>query len=99
MNKSFSLLITIALFHNSLHGQITDIVKSDSISSILHQENIGKITFMSKPIPLEEYKAADFLDYYEIKEKGDLNIRTFLGNSLTNYLHLLSPEMPADELT
>ena len=99
MNKSFSLLITIALFHNSLHGQITDIVKSDSISSILHQENIGKITFMSKPIPLEEYKATDFLDYYEIKEKGDLNIRTFLGNSLTNYLHLLSPEMPADELT
>lgn len=91
---SFALL----LFSNTVVGQ-TDLVKSEGIISPLHQANIGKITFMSKPIPLQDYKETDFLKTFEMKENSDLNIRTFMGNSLTNYLHRLAPELTADELT
>lgn len=54
---------------------------------------------MSKLIALEEYKETDFLTAFELKEISDLNIRVFMGNSLTNYLHRLAPELTADELT
>lgn len=75
-----------------------DIVQSEGITSPLHQANTGRITFMAKPIPLESYKESDFLKTFELKETGDLNIRVFMGNSLTNYLHRLAPELTADEL-
>lgn len=97
MNYSIISLAFLVLF-NTLFGQ-TDLVKSEDIKSPLHQTNIGKITFMSKPIPLEEYKETDFLKAFELKETSDLNIRVFMGNSLTNYLHRLAPELTADELT
>ncbi|MDA0986566.1 MAG: serine hydrolase [Bacteroidetes bacterium] len=54
---------------------------------------------MSKVVPIETFIQGDFLTTFELKEKSDLNIRVFLGNSLTNYLHLLSPQLTADELT
>jgi CubicO group peptidase (beta-lactamase class C family) len=54
---------------------------------------------MDKVISIETFKQADFLTTFELNEKSDLNIRVFLGNSLTNYLHLLSPQISADELT
>lgn len=76
----------------------SDIVKSEGITSPLHQANIGKITFMSKLIPVENYKESDFLKTFELKETGDLNIRVFMSNSLTNYLHRLAPELAAEEL-
>ncbi len=85
------------LFSNAVFGQ-TDLVKSEGITSPLHQANIGKVTFMAKPIPIENYKEADFLQTFELKETGDLNIRVFMGNSLTNYLHRLAPELTAAEL-
>ena len=44
-----------------------DIVKSEGITSSLHQANIGKITFMSKLIPIESYKEMDFLKTFEFK--------------------------------
>lgn len=75
-----------------------DIVKSEGITSSLHQANIGKITFMSKLIPIENYKEMDFLKTFELKGTGDLNIRVFMSNSLTNYLHRLAPELTAEEL-
>ena len=85
------------LFFSAVFGQ-TDLVKSEGITSPLHQANIGKVTFMGKPIPLENYKETDFLKTFELKETGDLNIRVFMGNSLTNYLHRLASELSADEL-
>ena len=85
------------LFSNAVFAQ-TDIVKSEGITSPLHQSNVGKITFMGKPIPLENYKETDFLKSFELKETGDLNIRVFMANSLTNYLHRLAPELSAEEL-
>lgn len=77
----------------------TDFLKTDGITSELHRANVGKVTFMAKPIPVESYKETDFLKTYELKESGDLNIRVFLADSLTNYLHALAPGLTAEELT
>jgi CubicO group peptidase (beta-lactamase class C family) len=99
MIKKLTLLITIILTTIQLFGQTTDIVKCDSITYQIHKANIGKIAFMSKVVPIETFKQTDFLSTFELKENTDLNIRVFLGNSLTNYLHLLSPQLSADELT
>lgn len=88
----------ILLLSGTVFGQ-TDIVKSEGITNQLHQANLGKITFMAEAIPIESYKETDFLKTFELKETGDLSIRAFMGNSLTNYLHRLAPELMADELT
>jgi CubicO group peptidase (beta-lactamase class C family) len=80
-----------------IFGQ-TELVKTDGITSDLHRANVGKITFMAQPIPIENYQETDFLKTYELRETGDLNIRVFMANSLTNYLHRLAPELAAEEL-
>lgn len=98
MKKGF-LLAAACLMINGLFAQISDLVTSDSILLPVHKEHIGTIAFMEKLIPIEEFKASDFLQSVELKEKGDLNIRVFMGNSLTNYLHLLAPGLSAEELT
>src|SRR5687767_11727481 len=89
--------ILFLIFPTFIFGQ-TDLLKTDGITSALHQANVGKITFMEKPIPIENYKETDFLKTYELKPTGDLNLRVFMNNSLTNYLHRLAPELSAEEL-
>lgn len=86
-----------SMFSIAAFGQ-TDLVKTEGNTSPLHQANTGKITFMAKPIPIENYRETDFLKTFELKETGDLNIRVFMANSLTNYLHRLAPELSAEEL-
>ncbi len=98
MIKNLTLLVIIILTTFKLFGQKTDIIKSDSIIYPIHKANIGKIAFMSKVVPIETFTKSDFLTTFELKEKSDLNIRVFLGNSLTNYLHLLAPQLTAEEL-
>lgn len=97
--KIISTVIFALFFSINLFGQSDDIVQNEGITSPLHQANIGKITFMGKPIPPADYKEADFLTTFELKENSDFNIRVFMGNSLTNYLHKLAPDLSADELT
>jgi CubicO group peptidase (beta-lactamase class C family) len=97
MQRKTILTIVYMLLCNSAFGQ-TDIVKHDGITSDLHRTNVGKITFMAQPIPLENYRETDFLKTYELRETGDLNLRVFMANSLTNYLHRLAPELAAEEL-
>jgi CubicO group peptidase (beta-lactamase class C family) len=99
MIKKLSLMIAISLTTINLFGQTVDFVKCDSITYPIHKANIGRIAFMEKVVPIETFTQTDFLTTFELKEKSDLNIRVFLGNSLTNYLHLLSPQISADELT
>ncbi len=99
MIKKFAILSTIFLIATNLFGQTIDFVKKDSITYSIHKANIGKIAFMGLIIPIETFNQNDFLSSFELKEKIDLNIRVFLGNSLTNFLHLLSPQLTADELT
>lgn len=98
--KYFTLFITLKLLiSTTVLPQTKDIVQCEGITSPMHQSNIGKITFMSKVIPIEEYQESDFLTSFGLKDNCDLNIRTFMGNSLTNYLHLLSGDLSAAELT
>ena len=49
-------------------GQIADFIKDDGITSALHRANVGKITFMAKSIPIEDYKESDFLKTFELRE-------------------------------
>jgi CubicO group peptidase (beta-lactamase class C family) len=79
-------------------AQTADIVKTDGITTALHEANIGRITFMDRNIPLEKYTASDFLSAFELTPRSSLNIRVFMSNSVTNYLHRLAPEMAAEEL-
>jgi CubicO group peptidase (beta-lactamase class C family) len=76
----------------------TDIVKSEGITSPLHQANLGKIVFTAKSIPVESLKETDFLKTFELTGTDDLAMRAFMDNSLTNYLHALAPELSVDEL-
>jgi CubicO group peptidase (beta-lactamase class C family) len=98
--KKVCTLVSIILFISTIiFGQIIDLVKSDSIVYPVHKTNIGKIAFMGQIVPIETFKENDFLTSFELDEKTDFNIRIFLGNSLTNYLHLLAPQLTANELT
>ena len=97
-SKITTLALSLLTFLNVL-AQKNEFVKSDSIIYPIHKSSIGKIAFMGQTIAIENYKETDFLKSFELKEKTDLNIRVFLGNSLTNYLHLLSPQLTAEELT
>lgn len=97
MRRKIILTIVYLLLCGAVFGQI-DFVKTEGITSELHRANVGKIIFMEKPIPLENYQETDFLKTYELRETGDLNIRVFMATSLTNYLHRLAPEMSAEEL-
>jgi len=99
MIRQLTILTVIFLTTFNLFGQTVDFVKNDSITYPIHKPNIGKIAFMGQIIPIENFKQSDFLTTFELKEKKDLNIRVFLAKSLTNYLHLLSPQLSADELT
>jgi len=99
MTRHMLIFIIAFLTNCNLFGQTSDLVKSDSIVYEIHKANIGKIAFMGQIVPIENFKQSDFLTSFELKEKTDFNIRVFLGNSLTNYLHLLSPQLSADELT
>ena len=75
-----------------------DIVKSEGFTSAVHRANVGRIAFIAKHTPADSLRETDLLSTYELKPTGDLAIRAFMGNSLTNYLHRLAPELSAEEL-
>lgn len=81
-----------------ISAQNSDLFQTDGITTELHKNNVGKVTFMKGNIPLDQYKETDFLKSFELTYKSDLNIRVFMNNSVTNYLHQLNPELPADQL-
>ncbi|HEX8250124.1 MAG TPA: serine hydrolase [Pyrinomonadaceae bacterium] len=100
IRKGRILIFLCALFSiNAFGQQIENIVEIEEITNALHLANVGKIVFLPSALALENSKAEDFLKEYEMKEKSDLHIRVFLGNSLTNYLHRLQPAASVDELT
>ena len=99
MIKKFCCSAYLLLHSFTVWGQTPDLVQSDGITSPLHQAHVGEITFMEKVIPVENYTEADFLTTFALKENCDFNIRVFMGNSLTNYLHALAPELSAETLT
>ncbi|MTI30456.1 serine hydrolase domain-containing protein [Xanthovirga aplysinae] len=102
--RNFAIILLMSItpiltsYGQNSTNKIPDIVQNKGITTPLHKANVGKITFMSNIIPLEEYRESDFLSSFEIEENSDLNIRVFLGNSLTNYLHQLDTTLTVDEL-
>jgi CubicO group peptidase (beta-lactamase class C family) len=104
-NKTYSimrnpLVLSLCLFSAiTVYGQSGRFVPDDGITTPHHQANIGNITFMSKPIPADQYKESDFLQAFEWCDSCDLNIRVFMAQSLTNYLHILAPDWTAEALT
>lgn len=98
MKRIVNLILITNLICFSVLGQIKNIVLPDAIKSQIHKVNIGKVTFMNGNIPLDEYKSTDFLTTFELKQETNLNIRVFMDNSITNYMHRLAPELSADEL-
>lgn len=92
------VLLIINLSFLIASAQNTDLFKSDGVTSELHRQNMGKVTFMNGNIPLDQYKSSDFLTSFNLTYKSDLNIRFFIDNSITNYLHQLAPTLSAEEL-
>src|SRR5215204_4143038 len=97
MRSKLVCAILYFLLSGSLFAQ-TDIVKTEGIKGAVHEANRGKITFMSQPIPVESFRETDFLKTFELKPSGNLYLRAFMDNSLTNYLHRLAPDLSAEEL-
>lgn len=97
-SRQLLTLVLVCLIQFNLSGQTHELVKSDSIVYPIHKNNLGKIVFMEKIIPIERDNA-DYLNSFQLKDSTDLNIRVFMRNSLTNYLHHLSPLLTAEELT
>lgn len=91
-------LASILFFTSIVSAQKKDLIKTDGITNDLHKNNIGKITFMNGNVPLDQYKESDFLKSFALKRRSDLNIRVFMNNSVTNYLHQLNPDLTAEKL-
>tara|TARA_R110000868_G_scaffold142045_2_gene359119 strand:+ start:1413 stop:3077 length:1665 start_codon:yes stop_codon:yes gene_type:complete len=96
--KIFFVTILVNLVFLTTFGQIKDLVATEGISTDLHRANVGKISFMNGNIPLDQYKESDFLTSFHLTRKSDLNIRVFMSNSVTNYLHQLAPDLTVEEL-
>jgi CubicO group peptidase (beta-lactamase class C family) len=102
--KILLLLVLITIHTSHMFSQVDStgrkekFMQDNGIISVLHEKNAGKITFMKGPIPIEQYSQQDFLTTVIIEENSDLNIRVFMKQSLTNYLHELEPDLTAEEL-
>lgn len=91
-------LLCLLLLAATTFAQQRNIVSCDSIIYPVHKMNTGKVVFLGRTIPLNVLKEADFLEELTLRDKQDLDIRVFMNNSLTNYLHRLSPQTGSDTL-
>lgn len=87
-------------FIGSLSAQPgVDLVETQGFTSALHRANVSRIIFTQKAIDPAQLKPTDFLNTYKLTNKSNLFITVFMGNSLTNYLHQLAPDLPSEVLT
>lgn len=91
-------LVAIQLLGLIGFSQNANLFKTEEITGELQRSNIGKVTFMNGNIPLDQYKKTDFLKSFHLTYKSDLNVRIFLDNSITNYLHQLAPDLSPETL-
>lgn len=98
MNVPGLLLLSLFFVTSKLLGQSPDLVPTQGITSPLHQANVGTIRFTDKYVPAADLIEADFLGTYELTNRSNLFMTAFMGNSLTNYLHQLVPDLSADIL-
>ena len=98
MKAVYLFFLASVVLSFSLLGQVPDLVKTEGIKTPLHQNNLGRVFFTQKYIPTSTLKEADFLQSYTLTNKSNLFFTAFLGNSMTNYLHRLQPDLTADSL-
>jgi len=97
--KRYAALFAVCLFAMiRLRAQTGDIVPDEGILSPLHRAHTGQVTFMADSIPLAQYAEKDLLSSYTPTPTGNLYIRVFLSHSLTNYLHMLAPDLSVEQL-
>ena len=98
MKHLFLLGFLTVFISFNLMAQVSDIVKTDGITSEIHKNNIGKILFCSKNTPQSDLQNSDFLTTYKLTNKSNLFFVAFIDNSATNYLHRINSSLPADSL-
>jgi CubicO group peptidase (beta-lactamase class C family) len=81
-----------------LYGQDNDIVKTEGVKSMLQRNNTGKIFFTDKSFRTQSLRNVDFLRTFTMTNKSDLFFIAFFDDSMTNYLHRLSPQLTRDSL-
>jgi CubicO group peptidase (beta-lactamase class C family) len=96
MKKTNLYIFTMLWFSHVSFAQ--NIVEPESGKSVIHQTNIGKIFFTDKRMVMESLTQEDFLKIYTLTNKSNLFFVAFFNNSLTNYKHLLTPDLSADSL-
>lgn len=93
----FLLSFTLLLFWSC--GVKTPLTLNEgSIRNEIHQQNIGRIAFMSEWVPFEHFTNADFTDELTLTNDSEFGFRMFLGKTLTYYLSLLQPNAPINSL-
>ena len=93
-----SLTLALCLLVTARASAQDNLVQNEGITSPLHRANVGRIVFTAKPVQVESLTPANFITTTELRETTDLSLRVFMGNSLTNYLHKLQPNLPVAEL-
>lgn len=72
---------------------LADVVITDS----LHLGHLGEITFMEDWVGYDEYSESDMIREFDLPIESlddiDLHIRVFMGNTLTNYLKEMAPDL------
>ncbi|RYY57458.1 MAG: class C beta-lactamase-related serine hydrolase [Chitinophagaceae bacterium] len=81
-----------------LRAQSPDLVAVTAPGLPVHQHNIGRIAFMQGNIPLEKLRESEFLRDFRLDRSKSLNIRVFMDNSITNYMHQIAPALSAEQL-
>lgn len=94
----FFLFLTMVLGASALKAQLPDLLPTEGIKAGVHERNIGKIFFSAQPLSSKDLKEDRFIQTYTLTNQSNLYFVAFLDNSLTNYLHRLEPDLPADSL-
>ncbi|MET0461830.1 MAG: L,D-transpeptidase, partial [Chitinophagaceae bacterium] len=86
------------ILFGAAYAPAQNIVTPDEILNKLHQQQTGKVVFLSRALDLERATQADLLDSFVLKEGNDLSIGVYMDNSLTNYLYQLDKSKSAEQL-
>ncbi|GLR17227.1 serine hydrolase domain-containing protein [Portibacter lacus] len=74
------------------------VLSEGEILNEMHKNHIGEITFMTTPIPFENYSDEDIKSRIPFGESHELNARMFLSKTLTAYLNELEPGQSVEKL-
>ncbi|MBD1366348.1 serine hydrolase [Mucilaginibacter sp. ZT4R22] len=98
INIKHLLIAALCLIALKTSAQTTNIVEPEAITATRHKANIGRIVFLNDTIPVSQIKDADILQELVLNPKNNLSMCAFMGNSLTNYQHQLSPQLTLEQL-